>query len=100
MGDRRLDGTVVHRGATAPATGATRLRLNLVEALAQVIDRESEEQALACMDSARHLRLLTGSQLDALARRTHGRGRSLIAESSKLAESGIETLVRVRLRRA
>lgn len=93
----RLHGVVVHRNATAAIEFNTRLTVSLIEALCQVIRGETDEQALVCLDSARNLGLL---DLDGLSVMEGALGRvhhAVLSRSSPLAESGLETLARVRL---
>ncbi len=48
------DDVVIHNAAADPPTASTRFRVSIIDCIAQVIRGESEEDAVACLDSALH----------------------------------------------
>ena len=93
---RRAEGAFVHRGALIDS-GELRLRVSVVDALAQVIGHGDRERAQVALDSAAHNGLLTEPRRTSLRAALPLKYRSLVDELRAESESGIETLVRVRL---
>lgn len=100
LGDRGVDGVVIHRGVVAAAAHATRLRLSVADALGQYLREHNDEVGVAALDSALHHRLITSADIWRLRGRLPGRCRALLDEVDARSESGIESIVRARLRRA
>lgn len=72
----------------------------LLTALEHALDCWSPEYAIAAIDSALHLQLLSRSALEQLRRDLPLRHRALLHEVDGRADSGTESICRVRLRRA
>lgn len=100
--------TVVHRGRTQPQSTSTRLRVGVLDCLAQVALSESEDDAVACIDSAVHAGPIAPSALGMIvallpARLSHlpqivdGRSDSYLESIArrKLAIAGIHCEIQV-----
>lgn len=81
-----------------PASRISRPVDSLGQALLSALACVDAETAVAMMDSALHLRLITLADLEALVAHLPGRKRALIDRVDANAESGTESLVRHRLR--
>ena len=99
LGDRALDGVVLHRGQCARVVAATRLRCSVMDALSQYLREHCDELGIAALDSALHRRAISDSQLAQLRRSLPRRCHSLIDAADKRSESGTESIVRVGLLR-
>jgi very-short-patch-repair endonuclease len=71
----------------------------LARALAHAAECQTEEMALTVIDSALNLGLVTAAELRAQFESLPRRCRRLLEKAERRSQSGIETLVRVRLRR-
>jgi very-short-patch-repair endonuclease len=69
-----------------------------VEAVWQAIHCLDEENAIACMESALHLKFITRAELHGLCMLAPARLQPGIRQMEETADSGLETLVRRRLR--
>lgn len=86
---------IVHRGDGE----RTRLIATVVDSLRQIFSCLGQEAFFAALESARRKGLLTKSALLSLRRTLPGRGRRLIDYSRSDADSGLESLIRLRLHR-
>jgi very-short-patch-repair endonuclease len=90
---------VVHWSAP-PVKVTTRIAIDPIEnALVAVARCQPHESAVATIDSALNKKLVRRSQLLRLATKIGGRFAAAVAESDARADSGIETLPRLRLAR-
>jgi very-short-patch-repair endonuclease len=96
----REDGTVIHRDVVAPPTPSTRLRVPVLDCLLQVIRAESEDDAVACLDSALRQRLIDDVGLESLLRRLPERLRYIVQVADSQSDSYPESVARRRLARA
>jgi very-short-patch-repair endonuclease len=90
---------VLHWHSAWDGRPATRAIVPLRECLGQVLACQPDEFALCVLDSALFLRRTTRQELVGLLPRLPRRCADVVAQASPLAESGIETLTRVRLQR-
>jgi very-short-patch-repair endonuclease len=82
-----------------PDTAAPPWRVSTIDALLVVSRESSEEQLLACIDSAIHLGAISRSALPVLFSLLPRRRQKLLDLVDGRAESGLETLARLRLAR-
>ncbi|WP_104083241.1 type IV toxin-antitoxin system AbiEi family antitoxin domain-containing protein [Cryobacterium sp. Y11] len=80
------------------ALAGTSWMVDPVEAVWQAIHCLNEEHAIACLESALHLKFLTASQVHHLCVLAPARLQPGIREMEDTADSGLETLTRRRLR--
>lgn len=66
LGDEPGATTVIHRGRLEKPAPKSRLRVSLIDSLAQVTRTESNSDAVACLDSALHLGLVAPSAMNDL----------------------------------
>jgi very-short-patch-repair endonuclease len=92
--------TVIHRGRVSKPQLETRLRISLLDTLAQVVRTEKEEDAVACLDSALHLGLVDPSAMSALFRRLPQRCRYIESLLDSASEGYPERVARCLLFRA
>lgn len=92
----RPSGVVAHWRSTVAPRGA--LRADLLEALAQAVMCQGPRAGIASVDSALHLGLVTGAEVDAIFDKLPRRYRRLQNLVDGSAESGPETFVRLILR--
>ncbi|MBK4346736.1 endonuclease domain-containing protein [Lacisediminihabitans changchengi] len=92
--------TVVHWGAAGPPTKSTRLRVGVLDCLAQVALSEDEDDAVACIDSALHVGLIAPSVTAVIARRLPARLSHLPQIVDGRSESYLESVARRKLARA
>jgi len=97
LSDRAADGTCVHRELVAPTARSTRLRVSALEALAEIVRHGNYESSMVALDSAAHHGLLSIAQSTVFAAMLPAKFRPLLGEVRAEAESGLETLVRIRL---
>lgn len=90
---------VLHWQSAWDGRAVNRAIVPLRECLAQILVCQSAEAALCVLDSALFQRRVTQREIADLAPRLPRRCAPVIAQATPLAESGIETLTRVRLRR-
>jgi very-short-patch-repair endonuclease len=94
-----LSDVVLHWRSAWDGRPAARVVVPFLESLEQVLACQPEEHALCVLDSSLFLRRTTHEELVGLLHRLPRRCAGVVAQSSALAESGIETLARVRLQR-
>jgi very-short-patch-repair endonuclease len=92
--------TVIHRGRVASPTIATRFRVDLLDCLVQVVCGETEDDAVACLDSALRRGLIGPSELGKVRRRLPARLRHVPDAADGLSDSYPESIARCRLLRA
>lgn len=97
LGDRKADNTCFHREVVAAVTRPTRLRVSLVEVLAEVVCHGNGESSMVALDSAANRGLLPGPERALLREKLPAKYRALIDDIRPESESGLETLVRRRL---
>ncbi|HWD61602.1 MAG TPA: hypothetical protein VG369_03835 [Humibacter sp.] len=113
MGDDRHHHLCIHPGARTPdvdrkttvvhwrpTSGRDRLRVTVVQALEQAMACLPPDDVVAALESALYLKRITRNEFDRLIRDAPRRLRSVLAEAEPGAQSGPETHVRLRLRRA
>jgi len=84
----------LHWSASVNPVGSDRAHASVIDSLALAMRCLSPTFALAALDSAVHLRLVTLAQLRAVAARLPHDHVALIARIDPRAESGIETIIR------
>jgi hypothetical protein len=89
---------VVHYSALRDR--ADPLRVSVTDALAQAMRCLEPDDVVASLESAVHLKFITIEQLDALIASAPRRLRAVLKELEVGAQSGVETHVRLRLRRS
>ncbi|WP_394768340.1 type IV toxin-antitoxin system AbiEi family antitoxin domain-containing protein [Lacisediminihabitans sp.] len=89
--------TVIHRGRVAVPTLATRLRVGLLDCLLQVATTESEEDAVACLDSAIRRGLLGPEGLEWLRKHLPARRLCILDRADGKSDSYPESICRCRL---
>lgn len=89
--------TVVHRGRVQAPTLATRLRVGLLDCLLQVATTESEEDAVACVDSALRLGTLDSEGIAWLRARLPARRQCILDRADGKSDSYPESICRCRL---
>jgi very-short-patch-repair endonuclease len=94
-----MSDVVLHWHSVWDGRPVTRAIVPLRECLAQVLACQPEEYALCVLDSALFLRRTTEQELADLLPKLPRRCVQVVAQANPLAESGIETLTRVRLQR-
>lgn len=92
--------TVIHRGIVSETTVDTRLRVDLTDCLSQVATTESEDDAVACLDSALRLRLVSPSAMSALILGLPERCRHLEGLLDAASDGYPESIARRQLARA
>ncbi|HAM25448.1 MAG TPA: hypothetical protein DCP11_01760 [Microbacteriaceae bacterium] len=92
--------TIIHRGRVSPPTRATRLRVSLLDCLLQVATTESEDDAVACIDSALRRGLLDDEGVEWLRQRLPERRQRVIAMADGRSDSYPESICRCKLVRA
>jgi very-short-patch-repair endonuclease len=92
--------TVIHRDRVAPPSIDTRLRVGLLDCLVEVVWSETEDDAVACLDSALRHGLIGPSELGQVRRRLPARLRHVPDAADGLSDSYPESLARCRLLRA
>lgn len=92
--------TVIHRGRVSPPTLATRLRVGLLDCLLQVVTTESEDDAVACVDSALRLGLLDSEGIEWLRKRLPARRQCILDRADGKSDSYPESICRCKLARA
>jgi len=90
---------VLHWHSVWDGRPATRAIVPLSECLGQILACQPDEYALCTLDSALFLRRTTRQELVGLLPRLPRRCAEVVAHATPLAESGIETLTRIRLHR-
>lgn len=98
LDDRVADGTCVHRERVSPITPPTRLRVSLEEALAELVAHGDRERALVALDSAMNRGLLTRARMASLFESLPAKYRAWQHDVDSAAESGIESIVRLRMK--
>jgi very-short-patch-repair endonuclease len=92
--------TVIHRDRVAPPTVNTRFRVGLLDCLVGVVRSETQDDAVACLDSALRHRLIDPSQLGQVRRMLPARLRNVPDAADGLSDSYPESITRCRLLRA
>ncbi|MES2094746.1 MAG: type IV toxin-antitoxin system AbiEi family antitoxin domain-containing protein [Actinomycetota bacterium] len=92
--------TVIHRGRLSIPTLASRLRVSLLDALAQVVRTENEENSVACLDSALHLGVVAPSAMSSLFRELPRKYRYLESQLDAASDGYPESVTRCLLLRA
>ena len=100
LGDRIAAGTCVHRERVSRIILSTRLRVSLEEALAEVVAHGDRERALVAIDSAMNRGLLTTDRMVSLFDNLPAKYRAWRHDVDPAAESGIESIVRLRMKAA
>jgi very-short-patch-repair endonuclease len=93
-----MSDVILHWHSVWDRRPVTRAVVPLPECLGQVLACQPDEYALCVLDSALFQRRTTRQELVGLLPRLPRRCAGVVAQASPLAESGIETLTRVRLR--
>jgi very-short-patch-repair endonuclease len=100
LADSPHDGTVVFRDhVTAPDAG-TRLRVSLMDCLRQVVMHEADYDAVACLDSAVHQKMLDLIGLEELRSMLPEARGHIVDMVDGLSDSYLESVARVKLIRA
>lgn len=92
--------TVIHRGPVSPISPTTRLRVSLDDCLRQVISTETENDAVACLDSALRIGALGDCDIQRLFAQLPGRCQPLAVKVDGASDSYPESIVRLNLARA
>lgn len=100
LGDRVADGTCVHRERVSAITPSTRLRVSLEEALAELVAHGDRERFIVALDSALNCGLLTPTRMASFFESLPAKYRAWQHDIDPAAESGIESIVRLRMEAA
>jgi very-short-patch-repair endonuclease len=97
LGSRSIS---THSRRCAPPAASSRLEVTVLDALRQAMDCLPPDDLIAALESALHLKKITGSELDQLIIDAPERLQSALVAVTPGAQSGYETKARLKLQRA
>ncbi len=100
LSDSTGETTVIHRDRVEPSTCSTRWRVSLLDCLFQVVKGESEDDAVACLDSALRRGVMDAIDFELLLRRLPRRLRRITRLVDDRSDGYSESIIRRKLARA